>query len=41
MILILTPDEFSENIQPIFKSSPKFEIEILEEEYMTNIVEVE
>lgn len=41
MILILTPDEFSENIQPIFDKSPKFEIEILEEEYMTNIVEVE
>ena len=41
MILILTPDEFSENIQPIFEDSPKFEIEILEEEYMTNIVEVE
>ena len=41
MILILTPDEFSENIQPIFEKAPKFEIEILEEEYMTNIVEVE
>lgn len=41
MILILTPDEFSDNIKPIFESVPKFEIEILEEEYMTNIVEVE
>lgn len=40
MILILTPDEFSENIKPIFKDSPKFEIEILEEEFMTNIQEV-
>jgi DNA sulfur modification protein DndD len=40
MILILTPDEFSDNIKPIFENVPKFEIEILEEEYMTNIKEV-
>lgn len=37
MILILTPDEFSDNIKPIFDDSPKFEIEIYEEEFMTNI----
>jgi len=37
MILILTPDEFSDNIKPIFDNSPKFEIEIYEEEFMTNI----
>lgn len=37
MILILTPDEFSDNIQPIFEDSPKFEIEIFEDEFMTNI----
>ena len=40
MILILTPDEFSDNIKPIFENVPKFEIEILEEEFMTDIKEV-
>lgn len=40
MILILTPDEFSENIKPIFENAPRFEIEVLEEEFMTNIKEV-
>ncbi len=40
MILILTPDEFSDNIKPIFESAPQFEIEIYEEEIMTIIKEV-
>ena len=41
LILILTPDEFSDNIKPIFDDAPKFEIEVLKEEFMTNIKEVD
>jgi len=37
IILIVTPDEFSDNIKPIFDESSQFEIEINKEEYMTNI----